>query len=104
MKEIQERIADLYKLRGFTDDLLTLALGLCEEAGEVGKAVNAYHNPHYKLASKSHPDTAEHELVDVLMYAFGIASVLGVDLLKIASDRLDAVEQHVERTESTPLT
>lgn len=80
MKRIQEMIRVQYRRRGYTDDLLTLALGLCEEAGEVGKAVNAFHNPKYVLSDHSRSDSVEHELLDTLIYLCGIANVLNIDL------------------------
>ena len=67
--------------RGYTSDPLTLALGLCEEAGEVGKAVNWYHNPLYiHREGGKPPDSVEHEMHDVLTYLAALANALDIDL------------------------
>lgn len=70
----------LYRERGYTSDPLTLALGVCEEAGELGKAVNWYHNPKYKRNPKSDPDTVEHEIRDLLLYVAALANALNIDM------------------------
>lgn len=87
--KMQERVFNLYQKRGYTEDVLTLTLGLCEEAGEVAKAVNINHNPNYKPSPHSKSDSVEHELCDVLVYAFGIANALGINLENAISSKLD---------------
>jgi NTP pyrophosphatase (non-canonical NTP hydrolase) len=81
MRLFQEKVKNTYHERGYTDDLVTLALGLCEEAGEIGKAVNWYHNPLYiHNPTSTAPDSVEHELGDLLYYIASIANVLNIDL------------------------
>jgi NTP pyrophosphatase (non-canonical NTP hydrolase) len=65
----------------YTDDPVTLGLGVCEEAGELGKAINWYHNPLYKHNPRSKiPDTAEHEMLDLLIYMGTVANALNLDI------------------------
>jgi len=67
--------------RGYTTDPKTLTLVLCEEAGEVAKAVNFYHNPEYKpFPGKPPPDDLEHELKDLLIAISMLAMVFDIDL------------------------
>ena len=80
MNKIQTLVRLMYQKREHTSDLLTLALGVCEEAGEVAKAVNAHHNPEYKLSPHSQSDSLEHELVDLMIYVFGLANAAGIDM------------------------
>jgi NTP pyrophosphatase (non-canonical NTP hydrolase) len=84
MNKIQTLVWLMYQKREYTSDLLTLALGVCEEAGEVAKAVNAHHNPEYKLSpysqSDSQSDSLEHELVNLMTYTFGLANAAGIDM------------------------
>jgi len=72
--------AKLYLERGYTSDPVTLALGLCEEVGEVGKAVNMFHNPLYIPSGQSESDTVEHEIKDVLIYLAALANALNLDI------------------------
>ena len=76
---LQEEVAELYKERGYTSDLLTLGLGLCEEAGEVAKAINQM-NPEYVPEPDRDIRNLEHELRDVLVYVCGIANAANIDL------------------------
>ena len=79
MGKYQDKIRKLYADRDYTDDLLTLGLGLCEEVGEVAKAINQM-NPKYKPSPNKDIYNLEHELHDCLVYICGIASVSGIDL------------------------
>jgi len=92
LKTVQQYVAELYKERQYTKDIMTLTLGLCEEVGEAAKAVNVSFNPEYKLSAHSHSDTLEHELCDILVYLCGIANTAEIDLelqmkRKIKGDR-----------------
>jgi len=80
LKTLQQYVAELYEERQYTKDIMTLTLGLCEEVGEVAKAVNVNFNPEYKLSAHSHSDSLEHELCDVLVYLCGIANSAGINL------------------------
>jgi NTP pyrophosphatase (non-canonical NTP hydrolase) len=66
---------------GYTTDPKTLTLVICEEAGEVAKAVNYYHNPEYK-PTPGHltPDCLEHELKDLLIAISMLALIFDLDL------------------------
>ena len=44
----REAVSILYLKMGYTNDPMTLALGIAEEAGEIAKAVNIYFNPKFK--------------------------------------------------------
>jgi NTP pyrophosphatase (non-canonical NTP hydrolase) len=68
-------------IRGYTKDPRTLALVLCEEAGEVAKAVNFYHNPEYKpTPGRPTPDNLKHELIDCLVAISMLALIFDIDL------------------------
>lgn len=90
LREWQVLASRNYKEKGYTNDPVTLALGVCEEAGELGKAVNWYHNPLYKRNPGSHAHTVEHEIGDLLLYLAALANSLGVDLQAI--NKIDAVD------------
>lgn len=67
-----------YEERGYTDDPVTLALGVCEEAGELGKAINFFHNPLYKSSKNGQSDSVEHETIDLLIYLGALANSLNL--------------------------
>jgi NTP pyrophosphatase (non-canonical NTP hydrolase) len=79
MGTYQLKVKEIYIERSYTNDLLTLGLGLCEEAGEVAKAINQ-RNPKYKPAPGREQHSLEHELHDCLVYICGIANAAGIDL------------------------
>jgi NTP pyrophosphatase (non-canonical NTP hydrolase) len=79
MGEYQDIIKKLWEDNGYTDDLLTLGLGLCEEAGEVAKAIN-HTNPEYKLKGNEIPHILREELHDCLAYICAIANSAGIKL------------------------
>lgn len=79
MNNYQEKVKMLYEKRKYTNDLLTLGLGLCEEAGEVAKAINQM-NSEYKPSPDRELHDLEHELHDCLVYICGIANSAGIDL------------------------
>jgi NTP pyrophosphatase (non-canonical NTP hydrolase) len=79
MGEYQDKVKKLYEDRGYTDDLLTLGLGLCEEAGEVAKAINQT-NPKYKWDHGKIPYMLREELHDCLVYICAIANSAGIKL------------------------
>ena len=76
---IQQRVKQLYERRGYTSDIRTLALGLCEEAGEVAAAV-LDRSPDYRPKPGRIPSNLEHELKDCLTYLCAIANAVGIDL------------------------
>lgn len=88
MHEIQMLVARLHKRRQYTRDLKTLALGLCEEAGEVGKAINTFHNPEYKPSAHNQSHDLKHELCDAMVYLCSIANVAGIDLEEAMLEKL----------------
>ena len=82
MGAYQKLAKQKWEVNKYKADLVTLALGLCEEAGEVGKAINVFYNPLYISKNpKETYDTVEHELKDVLIYVAHIANKLGLDLI-----------------------
>lgn len=79
LDELQAAIERMYQERGYTSDLLTLGLGLCEEAGEVAGAINNM-NPLYSKREGRGTDSLEHELKDALVYLCAIANSAGIFL------------------------
>lgn len=68
-------------LHNYTSDPVTLVVGVCEEAGEVGKAVNWYHNPKYIHSPNTNPpDNVEHEIGDLLIYLGALANALDLKI------------------------
>lgn len=84
---MQRRAKRNHERRGYTHDLPTLGLGLCEESGEVAKAINIL-GPHYKLRPGKQCDSLAHELADALMYILAIANVHGIDLDALMEEKL----------------
>lgn len=83
MGKYRDIAAKNYIEKGYTEDPVTLALGVCEEAGELGKAINWYHNPKYVHSEHSKPrppDSVEHEIKDVLIYMAALANALGLEV------------------------
>lgn len=80
LKELQLYQQELYKQRGYKADIMTVALGLCEEVGEIASVVNAYHNPLYIKREDKNVDGLEHELKDALIYLSAVASMANIDL------------------------
>ena len=76
---VQAKVKRLYIERGYTSDLPTLGLGLCEEAGEVAGAINNL-NPLYKQRDGRNQDDLRHELKDTLVYLYAIANSAGIQL------------------------
>jgi len=77
----QAEAKKIHFTRGYTTDPKTLTLVICEEAGEVAKAVNFYHNSEYKpTPGRPPPDDLEHELRDLLIASILIAMVFDIDL------------------------
>lgn len=79
MNKIQLRVAEEYRARGYSSDLTILALGLCEEAGEVAGAVLNLNPVFKKREGRSH-DSLRHELKDCLTYLCAIATAIGIDI------------------------
>jgi NTP pyrophosphatase (non-canonical NTP hydrolase) len=90
LAELQTKVAVMYAQRGYTTDILTLGLGLCEEAGEVAGAINN-RNPQYMKRDGRSTDTLEHELKDALVYLCAIANSAGVELEACLPEHLQGV-------------
>lgn len=80
LSQFQDAVDKLYAKRGFTGDLPTLGLGLCEEAGEVAKAINVDFNSKYIPSDHCEHGLLVHELCDALVYLLGIANSAGYDI------------------------
>ena len=76
---LQAAVRFLYARRGYTEDIAVLALGLCEETGEVAAAVLNL-TPHFKSKPARIKSNLEHELKDTLMYLCALANSAGIDL------------------------
>lgn len=79
MDGYQNRVAKVYRDRNYTGDLLTLGLGLAEEAGEVCAAIND-RNALFVPKEGREPSDLEHELRDCLNYVCAIANAADIDL------------------------
>ncbi len=79
MSQYQNKVKQKYIDREYTSDLLTLGLGLAEEAGEVCAAINDRNKIFKPKDSRSESDL-EHELHDCLVYLCAIANAAGIDL------------------------
>lgn len=77
--QMQEAIERKYHARDYSRDPMIIALGLCEEVGEVAAAV-LNSNPAYKRKSNRERHTLLHELGDCLAYLCALANVTGIDL------------------------
>lgn len=70
----RDQAAELYKERGYTTDPVTLALGVCEETGELAKAINMFHNRLFVPSDHAKSDPVDHEIVDILLYLGALAN------------------------------
>ena len=84
---MQARAKVLHAQREYTNDLPTLGLGLCEEAGEIAKAINLL-NPLYKPTPGRKSDSLGHEIADLLVYLCAIANSANIDLDALMEDKL----------------
>jgi len=77
----RDQARELYAKRSYTSDPPTLALGVCEEAGEVAKAVNVFFNPKFipKGIGADH-DSLDNEISDLLMYLAALANATDSDI------------------------
>jgi len=84
---MQLRALRNHKRRGYTNDLPTLGLGLCEEAGEIAKAINLL-NPLYTPSDHCKHHDLKHEVADLLIYVCAIANAAKLDLNEIMEEKL----------------
>jgi len=78
---IQHFVARIYQERGYvSDNLELLALGICEEAGEVAAAI-LDDNPAFKQKPGREPSLLKHELIDLLTYIAALANAAGYELI-----------------------
>ena len=76
----QHYVMRVYQQRGYVQTSLELlALGICEEAGEVAAAVLDL-NPDFKQKEGREPSMLYHELMDLLVYVCALANAAGYDL------------------------
>jgi len=79
--KFRERAQQLWQENDYHCNIEGLGLGLCEEAGEVAKAINVHHNPSYvSKKPKEEYSSVEDELRDILIYAAHICNMLDLDL------------------------
>jgi len=76
---LQQAVKILYAQKKYTDDIGILALGLCEEVGEVAAAVLDL-DTGFKIESDRPKSDLKHELKDCLIYLCAIANSVGIDL------------------------
>jgi NTP pyrophosphatase (non-canonical NTP hydrolase) len=76
----QDLSKKLYKEKNYTHDPVTLALGVCEECGELAKAINVFHNRLYKTDKYEQCETVKHEMEDILMYLAALANSLKIEV------------------------
>ena len=79
---LQMAVLAMYNKRGYTHNLSTLTLGLCEEVGELAAAVLNMLPDFVQSENRSSHDVY-HELKDCLVYIMAIANSLGIDLSDI---------------------
>lgn len=85
--ELQTKVSEINQKKGYTTDLVTLTLGVCEEAGELAKAVNMQNRLYIpKSGVKSH--SIEEEIIDLLVYLVSVANAAGIDLEILLEKRL----------------
>ena len=85
--EYQQKVQEVNDRKGYTSDLLTLTLGVCEEAGELAKAVNMKIRLYVPKAGAV-SESIEHEIGDLLVYIFSVANSAGIDLDEIMEKKL----------------
>jgi NTP pyrophosphatase (non-canonical NTP hydrolase) len=90
MKDLLEAARKQHVARGYTDNPEILALGVCEEAGEVAAAV-LDQSDLYRPNDDRVVSSVEHELVDLLIYCFALAHSFGIDLARALKQRLEVL-------------
>lgn len=75
----QKQVRQEYEEQGYSTDVRVLALGVCEEAGEVAGAVLAT-LPEYKVTPGRDKGKVAHELHDLLTYICALANATDIDL------------------------
>lgn len=89
VRALQALSLEVHNAKGWTDDLPKLGLGLCEEAGEVAKAINLL-NPHYIPTPGRVADDLPHEIGDLLVYLFAIANSAHIDIQDVIERKIVA--------------
>lgn len=89
LKEIQQYIADILKLRGFSEETAEQKmLMLTEEVGEVAKAIRKDKAKMGIDNSKiNNYDTIESEIADVFIVLVSLCNVLKIDLFTAIKDK-----------------
>ncbi len=79
MGQFQNAVRQEYEERGYSHSIELLALGLCEEAGEIASAVLDM-SDEFKPSVHREKSDLVHELHDCLTYLCAIANSAGIDL------------------------
>lgn len=78
-EHLQQYIKDVVKYRGFDQENVSdNFIMLCEEVGELAKAVRIYNG--VKIATDSNVVNLEHEIADVFWLLACVSNQLGVDI------------------------
>jgi len=88
LRDLQKKIGELRKKRGFTQDPERALILLVEEVGEVAQQLKRSWSPNYDTFSNN---AIAEELADVLFVLLGLSDLLNIDLAeglkkKTASD------------------
>ena len=97
--DLNQRKVEAYQdnMKWFPDKALDVrhhTLGLTGEAGEVANEIKKWdRGDYYNIAGSIYPDAFKQkvasELADVLVYAFSLASILGIDLERSYDEKRD---------------
>ncbi len=79
MGKYQDSVAEIYEECDYTDDLLALALGLCNGTGKVAAAVLNFNSDFVPKENRARSDLV-YELKDCLVYLCAIANKLNIEL------------------------
>lgn len=92
--QLQAYIADVVKYRGFDKDSVSdNFIMLCEEIGELAKALRIYNG--VKVAADSSKVNLEYEIADVFWLLTCVSNQLGVDIEKAVRNKEEVNKRRV---------
>lgn len=89
LKEVQNYIENMNKVRGFNNDTIQdRMLLLTEEIGELAKAIRkTSKNMHIDINKEYNYDTVESEIADCFYVLLSVASYLNIDVFQALKDK-----------------
>ena len=100
LRSLQNKVAELRKKRGFTQDPERALILLVEEVGEIAQQLKRSWSPNYDSFSNS---AIAEELADVLFVLLGLSDLLKVDIANALKKKTAADATRTWKSIDTPI-